>query len=149
MPSEEIAKPSACIVVRSGIEIWIPEDKLQAFDLQYQRARQSGGLMLIDLGDGRIERQNPADVVGVYSAQTVEEARRRKNGQWQCREGTWHDRGEKCECVPKAVREIAEKRAALIKACGKCQSGFIQGERGMRRCDCVAEFDNKHNEKKS
>lgn len=144
----EIAKASACIVVRSGIEIWIPEDKLPAFDAQYQRARQSGGLMLIDLGDGRIERQNPADIVGVYSAQTVEEARRRKNGQYQCREGTWHDRGEKCDCRPAVEVKIAEERAALIKRCGKCRNGFLETATGVRKCDCVSSFDAKNYPKK-
>ena len=28
----------------------------------------------------------------------MEEQARRKNGQWKCRLGAWHDRKEVCEC---------------------------------------------------
>lgn len=145
MPSEEteIAKPIICVVIRSGIEIWIDQEKLPNFDESFKRARQMQGLM-----EYEGERINPADVVGVFKAATMDEATRRKNGQWKCQEGTWHDRGQKCECKPRGEVEIAEKREALIKACGKCHRGFIQGERGMRKCSCIEEFDAKHYQKK-
>jgi hypothetical protein len=28
----------------------------------------------------------------------MEDYTRRKNGQWKCKYGNWHDKGEKCNC---------------------------------------------------
>lgn len=42
---------------------------------------------------------NTADIVGVFTAGTMEEVTRRKRGEWQCSHGKWHGRNEKCECA--------------------------------------------------
>lgn len=131
----EISRPALCVVVRGGMQLWIPEEKLSAFDAQFQAARSDGGLMRYEG-----ERINPADVVGVFKASTMDEATRRKNGQWQCQRGGWHDRGEKCFCLPKNKKEWNDKIAAAVNACGKCNVGWVNGERGMRRCECCAGY---------
>ena len=122
-----------CIVIRGGIHLWIPEEKLPNFDEQYQAARSDGGLMRYDG-----QRINPADVVGVFSAASMEEATRRRNGQWTCQYGNWHDRGEKCLCIPKDRAEWNEKLAGIIKACGKCKDGWDMTGSAVRRCSCCS-----------
>lgn len=131
----EITTSLVCIVIRGGMEIWMPGDKLTSFDTQYSQARKNGGLLFFEG-----ERINPADVVGVFKAQTMEATTRRKNGQWLCQQGTWHDRQEKCLCTSRDEKARNEAITAAIKACGKCNNGWENGTAGVRRCRCVAHF---------
>lgn len=133
--TSEITTRLFCIVIRGGVQLWIPEEKLTAFDSQYKAARADGGLMRYDG-----QRINPADVVGVFSADAMEEATRRKNGQWSCQHGNWHDRGEKCLCVPKERSTWNARLSEAINACGKCQNGWVFTERGAKRCECCSQF---------
>jgi len=130
--SNEITKGVLCVLMRSGVQVWIPTEKLESFDFAYEEARSNGAMMKFEG-----ERINPADVSGVFKAKTMDELTRRKNGQWQCQHGSWHDRGEKCDCISKEEKEYKQKREEAIKNCGKCENGWIKGENGMRVCDCV------------
>lgn len=137
--NNEIVQSLHCVVVRNGIEIWIPSDKMQAFDNAYKLARKNQELMYF--GEERI---NPADVVGVFKADTMSDLTRRKNGQWKCQHGNWHDRNEKCECISAETKEFNEALNRAITDCGKCQNGWVTTERGVRRCDCVLKVQQKY-----
>ena len=57
---------------------------------------------------------NTADIVGIFSPQTVENMIRRKNGQWQGKDGKWYNRGDR----------VCGKCGNIIpfgKSCGYCQ----------------------------
>ncbi len=68
---------------------------------------------------------NSADIIGIFSASTMEEVTRRKNGEWKCKSETWHERKEKCDCPPLEVKILNEKISQAIRACGKCNGGYI------------------------
>ena len=89
----EISKELKCVVIRGGIELWVEADKIE----QLASAIERGGLLRID---GNLA--NAKDVVGVYDAKVMEEVTRRKNGQWKCESGYWHNRNE--ECAHKSIR---------------------------------------------
>lgn len=124
--------------MRSGVEIWIENERAQTLQEALMAITQH---KFIRFGD---QTFNTADIVGVFQATTMEAATRRKNGQTQCKEGVWHDKGEKCDCLPRKERELIEKRNAAIKACGKCISGYItveiEGMTSARVCDCLKDL---------
>lgn len=142
--SNEVSVNLHCIVIRQGAQIWIEESKLARFDEAYKRAKQDGGLIFFDE-----ERFSPSDVVGVFSARRIDEMTRRKNGQWQCeKQGTWHDRFEKCDCTSKEAIKLNEDIQKAMDNCDICKNkgslkGFIETERGLARCKCVRKFFNK------
>lgn len=139
--SQELSVSLFCIVIRQGAQIWIEESKLTQFDSAYQQARTNGGLIQFDG-----ERFSPADVVGVFSAQRMDEMTRRKNGQWMCEKaGEWHDRGQKCECTSKETRErneAIEKAKAECTLCTDPHKGFKEVTPGgaLMRCRCIVKF---------
>lgn len=131
MTTNEIAKEQKCIVMRNGIEIWTDADKASRFQKDWESNAVRGAVGF----EGR--SLNTADLLGVFFPCDMEDLRRRKNFQWKCQHGTWHDRQEKCECVSSEQKELNDLLSRAIKECGKCNNGWITGERGVRRCDCV------------
>jgi len=83
----ELSKELKCVVIRGGMEIWVEAEKMDSL----YSAIEKGGLLKID---GNLV--NAKDVVGVFGATVMEETTRRKNGQWKCESGYWHNRGEEC-----------------------------------------------------
>lgn len=84
--TNEISKRLMCILMRSGVELWKEEDRIK--DLNFE------GVKFINI-DG--EKINTADISGIFSATTMEETNRRKNGEWKCKYNNWHNRNERCE----------------------------------------------------
>jgi len=84
---------------------------------------------------------NKADMVGIFEAVDLQEQTRRRNGQWKCKEGNWHDRGEKCECVAREVIEQNKKIAERVAKCQKCKgTGWISTENNTSmKCSCITE----------
>jgi hypothetical protein len=80
-----------CILLRSGMEIWVSKQRADALTLLLKREE------FIQVDEEVINRFN---VEGIFTPGRMEERRRRQNGQWMCKLGTWHDKGEKCECKP-------------------------------------------------
>ena len=102
---KEITKKLMCIQIRSGIEIWVEDEKIAKLKAILA---QNTGSKFIDFENQLI---NTADIVGVFDAKTMDEVVRRKNGQWRCKRGNWHDRFEKCSCdmVPSKFEEEPEE----------------------------------------
>lgn len=136
--SQEISKSIVCIQMRSGVEVWVESERADNLQAILQTITQSKFIKLDN------QTLNTADIVGVFQASTMEAATRRKNGQTQCKEGAWHDKNEKCDCIPRKERELIERRNAAIKACGKCRAGFvtvqIDGGVTARLCDCLKDL---------
>lgn len=133
--SQEISKSIVCIQMRSGVEVWVESERADNLQAILQTITQSKFIKLDN------QTLNTADIVGVFQASTMEAATRRKNGQTQCKEGAWHDKNEKCDCVPRKSRERHEQMAQAIKACGKCVAGFVTLPDGSAaKCECIAPF---------
>ena len=88
----EISKKLYCIVMRNGIEIWADESFIEKLKIVLGRL---SGRVFVPF-ENRI--LNTADITGVFTAEDMEEYRRRKNGQWKCNKGKWHAKEDHCEC---------------------------------------------------
>ena len=88
----ELTKELMCIKMRSGVEIWVEKEKAQKLiDLLGTTETK-----FVEIEDELI---NSGSVEGVFSSKTMDELTRRKNGQWQSKDGKWHDRGTRiCKC---------------------------------------------------
>lgn len=126
----EITKPQLCVVMRNGVEIWAESEKAERFGNDCVR-----GLKGMVQFEGRF--LNTADFVGIFTPDDMESLIRKKNKQWKCKHGTWHDFGEKCVCMSQEEKDYSKKRNEAIAKCDKCSNGWIQGEKGMRPCECV------------
>lgn len=94
-----------CVQMRSGVEIWVEDDKAQRLKQVLTEARES---KFIEFHDQII---NSVDIVGIFTAATMEDHTKRKNGQWNCDSGQWHDKFTRCECgraLPKFKPEEKE-----------------------------------------
>jgi len=87
---------------------------------------------------------NTVDCSGIYEAIDIEDMYRRKNGQWQCKHGGWHDRDEECDCLSDMQTKFLNDKKNAIAKCGKCQDGWIIDSQGARECNCVSEVKIKY-----
>ncbi len=126
----DVSKNLFCIVLRGGMEVWLEQDRATALQDVLQRITSSKFIMVDD------QTLNTADITGVFKAATMADATRRKNGQWSCQHGGWHDKGEQCGCIAKDEAALIAKRMEAIKACGKCTNGFILTGVEAAKCEC-------------
>lgn len=109
--NKEIAKKQKCLMIRNNVEVWMDEEKWQK--LEFALKNSIGKFVEIE---GRII--NTADIVGIFLPADLEDLKRRKNGQWKCEYGNWHNRGDDCECYKikaraeneRKLKEMAESR---------------------------------------
>lgn len=85
--TKEISKNLVCVLMRGGVEVWIEKEKLEPLIDLLEKKR------FVKVEDRII---NTADISGIYPASDLEDMKRRKNGEWQCKWGHWHNRGEVC-----------------------------------------------------
>ncbi len=89
----ELTNKQKVIMLRSGVEIWIEEEyanRLKSILLNSKETK------FIEIDNSVI---NSTDIIGVFSPQELEDATRRKNGQWKHTNGNWYNRGDKvCQC---------------------------------------------------
>lgn len=76
-----------CILIRGGMEIWVEAEKLETLKAMI-KAKE-----LIQIGKNVI---NPVDISGIFEAKEMEDRNRRKNGQYQCQYGFWHEKFDQC-----------------------------------------------------
>ena len=125
-----------CIQMRSGVEIWAEAEKVLPFQEDLEKTKQHF------FGRFNGETVNSADVVGVFKADTMQEYTRRKNGQWKCNGGSWHDKGEKCQCASLEEKNYIAERAKRIAECGKCNNGWVStASGGVAVCDCIKDLN--------
>ena len=88
----EITKKLYCVVIRNGIEIWVDDSFAERFKTALTKLT---GHTFIPFEDRIL---NTADITGIFNAEDMDEFKRRKNGQWKCKENKWHEKGDHCEC---------------------------------------------------
>ena len=90
--TKEISKKLKCIVMRNSVEIWKEEERINDLIQGLVSGKKVGFIKIDD------EIINSVDIVGIFTAQTMEDLTRRKNGQWQ-KDGKWYNKGDRvCKC---------------------------------------------------
>ena len=73
--------------MRGGIEIWVDVEKVDMIKMGMEQKR------IFKIGNSIV---NGVDIMGVFEAKTMEERNHRKNGDWQCQHGFWHEKFNQC-----------------------------------------------------
>jgi hypothetical protein len=89
--NQEIAKNLMCITMMNGLEIWKEEDRMLSLIEQLK----SGKTGFVGIDNILL---NTSSILSITPAGEMQDQTRRKNGQWKCKHGTWHERGEQCAC---------------------------------------------------
>jgi hypothetical protein len=118
----EISKNLKCVVMRNGIEIWKEDDRLTELAKKLSSGQKIGFIQIDD------ELINSADIVGIFSANVMEDMVRRKNGQWKCQYGKWHDKGERCYCQ--------ENQPKRCMKCNRIPISYVLKDGGILCIDC-------------
>lgn len=93
--TNELATKQRCVLMRSGVQLWIEEEKAIALSVDIQQGAVKGFVLI----DG--ETINTNDIVGIHTPQVIYELNKSKSGQWKCEHGNWIPRGRKCQCSVK------------------------------------------------
>jgi hypothetical protein len=99
----ELARKEKCVLMRSDIEKWIEWEKAEQLELILQGLTSHKFIKI----EG--ETVNTADIEGVYKPESLEEMKRRKNGEFKCKYNKWHSRQTKCGCAEEEALERAAK----------------------------------------
>ena len=97
-----------CVIIRGGIEIWIETER--ADRLAKALAEPNAPKFITIEG----QYVNTFEILGIFSAAAMEEKNRRRNGQWKCEKGNWHEKAQGCSCptytetVTAYVKDIGE-----------------------------------------
>ncbi len=89
--TQEITNPQVCVLVRGGLELWIDAEKMDGLKQTLNDASKK----FININGQLV---NPFEILGVFTPDAMEDRQRRKNGQWKCLKGNWHDKGNVCAC---------------------------------------------------
>jgi len=85
----KITNKEKVIIMRNGVEIWLEEKRadelIRLLEITETKFVKINGEMI-----------NSADITGVFEPMSVEDMKRRKNGQWKCEFGKWHEKNTKC-----------------------------------------------------
>lgn len=81
-----------CVIIRGGIELWIDTDRA---DRLAEALKSASAPKFIDV-DGQYV--NTFEILGIFTAASIEEKNRRRNGQWKCNKGNWHEKAQGCGC---------------------------------------------------
>lgn len=87
--TKELSKSVMCICMRNGVEIWVEKERIEALITSLQRLREN---KFVKIGEELI---NTADIVGIFTPQTMEELIRTRQGQWKDKKGNWHSKEER------------------------------------------------------
>lgn len=104
--TQELSRPQKCVQIRTGVEIWVDYEKSEKLQSILEGITSHKFI--------RFEGQtfNTADLVGVFTPDRLEDVRRRRNGQWRCEKGAYHDKDIKeCDCpeyTPEQIKEYEE-----------------------------------------
>lgn len=135
---KQITKNLKCISMRNGIEIWIEADRAKMLQKQLPQLQSH---KFIDFDERII---NTADLTGIFTPQDMADLTNRKNGQWKCEKGKWHDKATECECH---VEEEIKRKQEIEKAyseCNKCEMGSVIKEIDdcdvLVPCECIKDL---------
>lgn len=105
----QLVKIQRCLIMRNGLEIWIDEEKAEIIGNDLVKGQLKGILKI----EGRY--LNTVDIIGIFTAEDVSDLTCRKNGQWKCENGQWHDKNKKCDCVDETKKEMDKLYPDFIK----------------------------------
>lgn len=131
----QLSKQQSCLVVRNGIEVWLDSDKAAKLRTILATSEHH---RFITFEDRVI---NTADITGLFTPADMDEHSRRKNGQWKCNGGNWHDKGEKCQCASLEEKDYLAERKRRIAECDKCKNGFVETSGYMVVCECIKDLN--------
>jgi len=127
----ELTDKTNCVCVSNGVEIWLNNSDKELFLKKYSAGERGN---LIEIAG---EFVNTSHILGVFTSQQMDALTRRKNGQWFCDRGTWHNKGEKCDCPTKQEAMFKKELEEATKDCKLCNgSGMIDTGGKYRYCDC-------------
>jgi len=124
---KELSKPQKCLIQRNGVEIWLDNEKANKLQIILNNITEHKFVEF----EGRTI--NTADCTGVYLSKDMEELTHRKNGQWQCNYGTWHNKNERCECgrIPSKFSNEPELKNKPIKFKERLKKEFPKEHKKM------------------
>jgi hypothetical protein len=103
----ELTKKQKVIMLRSGVEIWIEEEYANRLKSVLLNSKET---KFIEIDDSVI---NSTEIIGIFTPQELEDATRRKNGQWKDKNGKWRNRGDR-------VCPTCDNIVPYGKVCGNC-----------------------------
>lgn len=127
-----LTKKQMVICLRNSLEIYIDAEIAETLMDDLHSGRIKGFIKIA----GRM--LNVVDISAVVPPEDMIDLSKRRNGQWRCDKGVWHDRGTKCDCIDNDLLERNKRIAQAIKDCGKCHDGYVQdSECFVTKCDCI------------
>lgn len=122
--------------MRNDVQIWVDAEKMKTLTQILEETDKK----FIHLKE-RGEFINRADIQGIYNPKTIEEYKRRKNGQWKCKHGNWHDRGTDCKsenCLSEERQNKISNMEQAVEGCDNCKNGWVRTESGrLVKCECI------------
>ena len=104
---KEISKSLKCLLLKNGIEIWKESERLEALKNSLLNL-QNHFFVVIDE-----DEINTAEIAGIFSAKTMAEYTKRKNGEFKCVYGKWHGKFEKCYCDETEIKEYRKIKPSV------------------------------------
>ena len=104
--TQEITKQQVCVLVRGGLELWIDLERVESL----KQTLNDSTKKFIQINGQLV---NPFEILGVFTPDAMEDRQRRKNGQWKCMKGNWHEKTQGCGC-----REYTETVTAHVEGVG-------------------------------
>lgn len=98
--TQELSKNLKCILLKNKIEIWLEEDRINNLKRILSEAKDTKFIEI----DGQLV--NIFEISGIYDANKMQEYTRRKNGEWLCKKGTWHEKGQQCGCRETLFKQL-------------------------------------------
>jgi hypothetical protein len=87
--NNELSTKIYCLKMNDGNLVYLDEKQYSSL----KEILEADTKAFIDI-EGEII--NTKYIMGLYRTETVEAEIRRKNGQWKCGHGYWHNKGEEC-----------------------------------------------------
>lgn len=140
---QDLAKQQKVMLLTDGIQLWIDSDRADAFMAQIR------DMAFDDIVEYEGRSFTRRMFLGFFLPGDIESMTKRKNFQWQCKGGQWHDRGENCTCASLEEKKRLAEREQIINNCKKCTNGFVTTDTGVRECDCLIEWRKYGNWKQS
>ena len=103
----EIQEGKRPLVMKSGLIHWLTEDTAANLENSLAEQQAHGFIKITELGI----TINTADIGdGILTMVQYQALLKKKQGEWQCEEGTWHTKNQR-ECTCRADRMKSKRRA--------------------------------------
>ena len=100
-----------CVLIRGNVEFWLEHERAKVLEAALAKPNLPH---FIEINGQHV---NTFEIIGVFTPDAIDERRRRANGQWTCKWGKWHEKGEKCkhaEAHDVPIVELKGDKAVLV-----------------------------------